>query len=288
MSNASDKGTAIFPLSIAHVEETLRNLNPKRRKRLASLMINVSKGYSILPSNSIMESEVRQAALKKLGLPTVDVKKIAIGRGISHMLGAKGELIRKEGAVGPDLPEETKKKILDYVDSPQALLRFLTSQSLAEKTRDMRQIQAAQVEKMEEIRRQHAKIVDNDLRFRVSIVEFLIGIVGPWLTKLAVELNLPMNAIISKDWTQQEFTQFFQTMPTAYCLFTLTYRRDQYLQRAIDKNDINDIWALTMAIPYCDIVVTESMWASIAQQSKLDRIYETLILSSIEQLDGCI
>lgn len=279
---ASEKKT-VFPLSIIHLEETLRHLNPKKRERLATFMIKVSRGYSILPANSIMKSEVRQAALKKLGLPTIDIRKIVIGRGISHMLGAKGELKRKEGASGPELSEEAKRKILDYVDSPQALLKLLTTQEIAEQTQRIRQTHTSAVEKMEEIRRRNIAIKDNNLRYRVCIARFLIDVIGPWFVDVVTEYNLPIKPIMEK-WTQKEFTEFFQNMPTAYCLFTLTYRRDQYIQRPIAKNDINDIWALTMAIPYCDIVVTESMWATIARQSKLDKIYNTLILSSAKDL----
>jgi hypothetical protein len=284
----ASKKKAIFPLSIVHFDETLRRLDAGSRTRLATFMVKVSKGYTILPGAVIMKSEVRQAALKKLGLPTIDFSKFAIGRGVSHMLGAKGELVRKEGTVGPDLPEETKKKILGYVDSPQALLQFLTSQKLVEKSQHIQQNHASIVEKMEQIRRRNAMIRDNDLRYRVCIARFLVDVIGPWLGRLMVDLNLPMKAIIREDWTQKEFTEFFQNMPTAYCLFTLTYHRDQYMQRSIERNDINDIWALTMAIPYCDIVVTESMWGSIARQSKLDKIYNTLILSSAEELKNYI
>lgn len=279
---ASEKKT-VFPLSIIHLEETLSRLNPKKREQLATFMIKVSRGYSILPANSIMKSEVRQATLKKLGLPTIDIRKIVIGRGISHMLGAKGELKRKEGAIGPELSEETKRKILDYVDSPQALSRLLTTQELAEQTQQIRQTHTSTVEKMEEIRRRNIAIKDNNLRYRVCIARFLIDVIGPWFVDVVTEYNLPIKPIMEK-WTQEEFTEFFQNMPTAYCLFTLTYRRDQYIQRPIAKNDINDIWALTLAIPYCDIVVTESMWAAIACQSKLDKIYNTVILSSAKDL----
>ena len=286
---ASDKETAIFPLSLVHLDETLRNLNPKRRIRLASFMVKVSKGYAILPSTSlIMEAEVRQATLKKLGLPTTDLRKYVIGRGISHMLGTRAELKRKEGTVGPDLTEENKRKILGYIESPDALLFLLTSQSLAEESQQITQMHASVVKKMEEIRRRSTKIIDKDLRYRASLAEFLIDPIGKWLAKLHVELNLPKDAIVRKDWTKKDYMEFFETMPTAYCLFTLAYRRDQYLQRPIDKNDINDIAALSIAIPYCDIVVTESMWASISKQSKLDKKYNTLILSSVKQLEDRI
>ena len=39
-----------------------------------------------------------------------------------------------------------------------------------------------------------------------------------------------------------------------------------------------------MAIPYCDIVVTEKMWTDIAKKERLDKIYNTSILNSLKDL----
>ena len=78
---------------------------------------------------------------------------------------------------------------------------------------------------------------------------------------------------------------YLMKIPTAFVQFTLLYGQAQQLQRPIEVNDMPDIWCLTLAIPYCDIVVTENMWASIANQAKLDRICNTTILQSIQELD---
>jgi hypothetical protein len=88
----------------------------------------------------------------------------------------------------------------------------------------------------------------------------------------------------NETWTREDFQDFFENMPSLFCVFELTQRRDQLIQRLIDVNDINDIMALSMAIPYCDVVVTESMWKSIACQSGLDKKYRTVMLSSVQEL----
>ena len=56
----------------------------------------------------------------------------------------------------------------------------------------------------------------------------------------------------------------------------------------MQKNDLNDILAFSMAIPYCDIVIGEKMFISLAKQAHLDKIYNTIILSSIKELDKYI
>jgi hypothetical protein len=79
--------------------------------------------------------------------------------------------------------------------------------------------------------------------------------------------------------------EFLSKLPTALCEFTLLFQRDEQPARPIQVNDFCDIWHLTLAIPYCDIVVTEEkMWVTIAKNAKLDEKCDTVILSSIYDL----
>jgi hypothetical protein len=248
-------------------------------------MINVSKGYSIFTSEGVMKLEAKQAVLKKFGFPQTNLRNVVIGRGISHILGAKPTLVRRDASV-PDLPADIKKQLLDLMNSPETLLWLLTHPKISEQARHIRQGYSDIVKKMEEIRTKNAFIKDNNLRYRVCMADFLINVIGKWLADIIIELNLPKESIISPKPTRAEIDELFQSMPTSYCLFTLSQRRDQSMERPIEENDLNDIWALSMAIPYCDIVVADSMFATIARHAKLDKLYNTLILSSAEKLKG--
>jgi hypothetical protein len=63
----------------------------------------------------------------------------------------------------------------------------------------------------------------------------------------------------------------FRTMPASYCLFELSYFRDMQPQRKVQSNDMNDLMSLCLAIPYCDVVVTERQWANAASQRGIER-----------------
>ena len=82
-----------------------------------------------------------------------------------------------------------------------------------------------------------------------------------------------------------DFEDLLDKIPTALCLFTLIYQRDQEYHRPIKKNDFNDIASLTLAIPYSDIVITDKMMVSIATRMKLDDKCDTIILKSISELE---
>lgn len=284
---ASEAGVAIFPLSIVHLAETNSISNPQRRERLASLMVPMSKRYCFSPYvEPIIGSEIRNAILRRLGIPTVDLKKYVLRRGVSHLVGAKPEIIPKER--GQKLTHEIKQKLLDLLESPEAMYIALTARSMRYKKHSL-SIQRGNIEavkKMEHIRREQLKIKDNNLRRRVALVSFLMEIIAPKLAKMLVEMNLPKDTIIKKGWSRRDFKEFLNSLPTALCLFTLLLERDQQLQRLIEVNDLYDAWALSLAIPYSDIVVTEKMWTSISRQAKLDEICNTTILSSIDELIG--
>jgi len=61
----------------------------------------------------------------------------------------------------------------------------------------------------------------------------------------------------------------------------------QHLQqwdRMVTTNDIRDISHLSMAIPFCDVVVTERYWVDKIQREKLDKQYDTLVFSDCSSL----
>ena len=70
-------------------------------------------------------------------------------------------------------------------------------------------------------------------------------------------------------------------------LFVLTeLRRLRYANAAQDfrRTDLNDIRALSVAIPYCDIVVTDKAWASLLRRSDLPERWRTHVFTSVREL----
>lgn len=278
---ASEKPQVIFPLSISHLDETMHISNTKRRNRLASLMVKISKGYSFQPYvDLVIGAEVQNIVLKKLGLPTLNIRNYVLGQGISHLLGATPELVPRDETKSSELPEDIKKKLLDLLESPETLEFALKLR----KPKSIDEINRSYVERMEKIRKELSGIKDNDLRQRIFLARNMVEMVVPKLAKILYESNLPKDFIIKEKSTREDINEFLDNIPTALCLFTLIYQRDQQLQRPIKVNDFNDIWFLTLAIPYSDIVVTDKMFASISRLAKLDRKCSTIILKSISEM----
>lgn len=279
MQNAVVEQRAIFPLTLSNMEETYRISNNERRKKLAHLMISLSKGYSFQPYvERNLTAEIVNIVLRKIGAPTIDIRSTVLKQGISNMVGAKGALEQKEGAI--PLPDEVMADLLKRTESAEALEILLSLGSPS----DLATTRTSDIEMMERIRHELWKVKDNNLRHRVFLAQNVFQFVLPELAKISVEYNLPRDFIIKEGITRKEIDTFIDSIPTALCLFTLIYHRDQQRTRPIQANDFNDIWFLTLAIPYSDIVVTERMWTSISIRSKLDKKCHTKIFSSINDL----
>lgn len=281
IENAVKENRAIFPITLCNTDETLKIVDDKRRERLANFMIELSKAYSFQPYfGNNFKLELKNVVLKKLGLPQINIRKMVLKQGLSNLVGAKAEVTSKEGS--EPIPEWLKKELEDSTESPEGIKFLLTVKS------NLSSPKISEIKVMEAIRNDLWKIKDNNLRYRVFLAQNTIKMITPEIAKITLQWNLPNDFIIKGEWTQKEMYAFIDSLPTALCLFTLLYHRDQQRSRPIQANDFNDIWSLTIAIPYSDIVVTEGMWASIAIRSKLDKKCNTHIFSSIQNLAQCL
>jgi hypothetical protein len=81
-----------------------------------------------------------------------------------------------------------------------------------------------------------------------------------------------------------EFMSFLAAMPSRHVDYELHRMRykNRFLRRT--TNDMDDIDALSMAVAYCDVVVTEKLWAGLLGQSKIHRVYNAVILHDVRDL----
>ena len=275
---ASEKYKVIFPLSISHLEETMKISSARRKNELVPLMIRLSRGYSFQPSVSInIRAEIQNIVLRKLGLPQINVRNLILKQGISNLIGGgKPTLVSREGS---ELPEGIQRELLDLLESPK-VLEFSFKLKLPKSLLNMNE----SIEVFEKNRQLLAKIKDKNMRHRAFLAWNMRAIIVPELAKILYESGLPKDFFLKEKSTRKDIEGLLDSIPTALCLLTLIYKRDQQLQRPIQTNDFHDIWFLTLALPYSDIVATEKMWASISRQTKLDRKCNTKTVSSIKEL----
>jgi hypothetical protein len=277
---ASDSGTAIFPISIVNFSETATISKNRWRKELASLIVKVSKYYTILPYiDYTIDLEAENLILKILDSSPINIRERYVGKGFARLMGAKPEATSEK--IDKKILAKINQKASEELDKPETL-EYLMSIQYKNDEEKRRTIEA--IKTQERIREKIKDIKDNDLRRKAFMLQNFQATVMPIIARKLYEIQAP-RIFMERMFENFNIDIFLENFPTALCFFTLLFQRDQQYQRAIQFNDMEDIWHLTLAIPYCDIVVTENMWTSIAKQSKLDKKCNTTILSSINELD---
>ena len=276
---ASNSKNIIFPISIVNARETLSRQNEEQKNRLVDFMIKVSKGYTISPyTEEFKKEEIKQAVLKKIGKPYEDLSKYVIKKGVSNLVGAEGEIIG-------NIPKNLKNTLLSLVNS-EAGLNFILRNPNSKISRNYEEDNKL-ITELEKMRLENSKIKDNNRRYEEAIAKTVASLLTE-TQKICSEIgynkpifvNIPNSNINNREKVKEEIIQFFQSIRATYTIFVLNYERDSQMQRQINKNDLNDIYSFAMSIPYCDIVVGEKMFIEIAKQSKLNKIYDTILLKS--------
>lgn len=277
---AVEEDKVIFPLSIVHLDEMPSS--ETKRQQLAALMVRLSKGYSFSPYvDNQIAVEVDQIVAEKLGYLHIDLRQVFLKQVIHNLIGSKVEIVRRDGDKNEKPPKEIKEKMTNLLYDPRVFEFSLTK---TKPNPSLRQYQKEAATKMDEIRKRLLKIKDKDLRRRTFLAQNVSAIIVPHIVEILIDRGLPKDFFKMEEWTREDMDRFLTHVPTGLTFITLTMYMDLQFQRAIKVNDIADVWGLTLAIPYCDVVVTERRWVAIAKQSKLDTICDTIMLSSINDL----
>ncbi|WP_094604524.1 hypothetical protein SPSIL_052350 [Sporomusa silvacetica DSM 10669] len=100
------------------------------------------------------------------------------------------------------------------------------------------------------------------------------------------QLGISMENMIPKDtFKDKKSTLAFLEAAPSFCVrMRLIYDICNDANRDIHKNDFKDIAFLATAVPYCDVVITEKLWAHLLKKNKLDVKYNTTVTNSLSDL----
>lgn len=245
------------------------------------MMTKISKCYTVTPYwDKLRELEIKNLILKELDKPPINVRSYFIGKGFSHLIGKIPTI--KSNSINPEKLIELNQKLQSALNNPEIFLELANKFS-----NDSKKDRVTAVQKFEIIRKRLNQHKDNQYRRKVFLWENIVATILPKLNLFLADMNLPLTfgqKIVEKILDKYDADDILSNIPTALCEFTLMFQRDQQSSRIIQVNDVYDIWHLTLAIPYSDIVVTEKMWATISRNTALDKKCNTVILSSINDL----
>ena len=272
---AVEAGTAMFPLSVAHYLETWKRYKGEPRRRVGSVISDLSRHCTIAGQQPLTEMEIDAALLKRFGTPDPPRTIEIFGYGAAHTFNQPAladyaswpmftglgdtDAMEHELICGPvenlpiagiALPDLTAAQNYAKSENEQAA-RFLAANA-------------------------NADVID--LTIAALEVHGLMPLIKPALKQAGVSLA---------EFYELEadgMTAFMLSMPWRGAAMQLRQRRFHELHQKWTPNDLNDIAYLPLGLAYCDVLVTENQWVHRMRQTKLDRQYGTVVIADLREL----
>ncbi len=276
-----DQGKVIFPLSWVHFVETRKKRDLKKRKELAEVMGEISQGIAITPKSIIMNWELEHAIGIAFGETPTPIPSV-FGYGMSMILGRN--FIEKEMDSQPHLKTDyLVDRAKSILADKEATVSFLVGddEDLNFKVvNGHRNINESFVAGMEESREQD-KGDNDDLQERVYLA-ILTKELQPKLIPMLGNHGKTMNDFFSLGL--DNVRKFFHDVPTLDVEIGLALSLNKHWDRKLKINDTSDIAFACISIPYCDVVVTEVFLRTLVMRQKLDKKYDTEVISDLNDL----
>ena len=262
LQSLSDQGFVHFPLSLAHYTETHWPQNENRRRRLASVMWNLSRGFAMAPLSIIVPYEIDQALARFFPgrVPPRDFQ--IFGYGAFHAIGQPSQALKISWPAAASLPPDFKRYFEAYLDNQAQLVLLsgsmpITGESFGregytEAKQGFQQQLDSWVSEMAPLTAQQ--------RQRRAYQSIMADI---WIH---LKEALDQHAIPEADFAalgEDKGRQFIDSLPSRRIERHLLLQWAKNAQLLARSSDLNDWASLGPALAYCDVVVTEKHFANI-------------------------
>ena len=281
---------ASFPLSAMHYMETWNARSARRRRDLASTMLKLARpGSSIGPDTiadppQVLPMELDTALQRWFGRPSMVRGHPVFGEGVGHALGqpALKYVIRKNLPLSDD-----ERGYLEYhlsrameaaalagpgVDLP---IVGIDTETYRKPSQTYMEGEKKQVELFQQVR------ATREQRASYLAAGSVIDVLEP-LNDALFRAGIDPRELTSL--SAQEGLEFLKDIPTRHVSYELHCLRHENPQLPRKLGDLQDVAALSMAVVYCDAVVTERFWARLIRRAGLDKEYGTTVLSDVRDL----
>ncbi len=275
-------GLVRFPLSSTHYMETMGTRQWRQREPLARVMGELSRYETVADQRRLLDMELDLALRRRFGRPYVVRTVSVFGVGVAHAFGV------------PELDQVQSSDLRAYLDANPAQQEWFTKQReeamLAGPPEDFPLAWLRNDTHRPAAERFAAG--QRDLAVELRQAGFGKGrlpraLVATELAGILDRLNEALaRAGLSADRLSgaEALTAFFMDLPTRRVTHEMLLARHRDPGQAWKANDLSDFAALGVAVPYCDIVVTERHWRGVLRAAHMDDVYSTVILDDVREL----
>lgn len=285
-----DQDTAIYPFSIVHFKETNEHADPTFKRQLYEIMVDLSNNYGIRHYLTLKHDEIFAYITKHVDwLPNEAATPKVVGQGLAFAHGRYKLTYNGDQEIDQEELDLTREQIKKFTRSEYATRMLIRDQAFLEPATPDRDTDPARrdfIDNLESGRQEARELADTDEdRRKILIARSFADDVLPHIASIAQQFEVDHREIIEHDMhTATDFDDFFAQFPAFYTHLNLTLGRDFHWDRRVEINDLEDIMALAVAIPYTDTVVTEEFFGGVAYQRGLPDRYDTTVLTDLRQL----
>jgi hypothetical protein len=289
-------GQAVFPLSTSHYMELGKIKDPAQRRDVAAVMEDLSGFASLMTRTVVMRLEIEGVLEERFGDADWSYRPLSlIGYGFGPVFGVDGTL-RVRDADGSDVtaslsPGQRKRLTeADLLAQRSVLTGPQDDEIAALRSRGWAPESALAVnERRAAQERELAASLDADPRWRRGRLRDVVA-----ARETVIELfDMLGEALRRRDLMtgdtmpdRQAARDLIRSMPTSDVAVALKTQMHRNGQRAArwSANDVFDTDALALAIPYCDVVVTEKHAAHALRLEGMPARYGTELLTDLPSL----
>lgn len=292
LAGCKNSGLAHFPLSAMHYMETWHRAKWESRYELAGIMRQLSGYLTLAPMFRLQRAEIEKAIVEKSGIkgyvPAPEVG--AFGYGVDHAFAStSGRFVYVE-SLGDEHLDSPPIKL---EDDPIRILRS-RGDAIYQWVSLAGSPDSLDIEGIDRItqHRRGSLYAENQ---QIKMERWTSSGGRDFLDRAVItdDFNLALDEIneiceirgvdpMSLICSREDIVELWRSIPTMHVYSSLRMQRFRNSHQKWSQHDFADLLALSAAIPYCDVVVTERQWCHFAKQAKLDRTYGTLITSSVD------
>jgi hypothetical protein len=283
LREAVEHGWVSLPLSMEHVMEVHHRADWESRVALAETMVELSRWHTIGNHRRLYEAEIDRSLSVMFGRPTVPRSGQAFGMGLNHAFGRNAINYKPPEDVPDEIGEPIKKwanGILEFAALVGAPPGFEAPNYDPDAGRAVAKAFAEEREQMRNVRRPHDYHRGDRNRRATSVDVF--GEFEKGITAALKAAGLHWGHVYDSGRTGME--RLIQLTPMMAVHLELRRLRHEASPKPWEENDMNDLSALSRAIVYCDVVVTERVWTDFVKRTDLEDRFGTKVLRDLTEI----
>jgi hypothetical protein len=278
-------GLVSCPLSSHHYMETLLRRDGGSRHRLGETMAELSRFDAIAPSTEVVPAELDAALHARFEKPS-DPKPLRVfGSGVAFAFGEGFPRYRVPANVSM-----TKQERLSFEVVANQVLQMAALKG------PPAGVPVPGMTENNYYRNFGEKYVVAEKRLADGFIEHAAQAKVPdWVTaSVLADILDPFNKALARAKitaaesqpfeSAQGLTDLLMSLPSRVVVYELRRQRHRNPQTNWEANDLDDLEAMSVAIPYCDVVVTEKQWCHFARPANLGERFGTRIVSALSDL----